>query len=211
MAQAKTYKRRFQSKARAEKYARRFESGSHKRIDARERRAVAKIFAGLDGCRSVLDVPCGAGRFARTLGQGGRVVIETDVAHEMVEIARRAHRLGLQSDAAHLPFRNGAVDCVFSNRLLHHILPRDERAMFLREFHRVSRRWVVVTFFDYRMFATVRKALKKLKRAKVQYDEQPTFAQFATEVEACGFHVQEVVATGPVWVSEKYLVLAKVR
>lgn len=210
MAQAKTYKRRFQSKARAEKYARRFSSGSHKRIDAREQRAVAKIFAGLEDCRSVLDVPCGAGRFAKTLGQGGRLVIETDVAHEMVEIARRAHRLGMQSDAGHLPFRDGAVDCVFSNRLLHHILPRDERATFLREFHRVSKRWVVVTFFDYRMFATVRKALKKIKRAKIRYDEQPTLEQFEAEVKACGLCIVSVVATGPVWVSEKYLVLEKV-
>jgi ubiquinone/menaquinone biosynthesis C-methylase UbiE len=208
MAQAKTYKKRFQDKAKAEKYARRFESGSHRRIDAREQRAVAKVFAELDDCRSVLDVPCGAGRFAKTLAQGGRKVIETDVSFEMVEFARGAR---LQSDAAHLPFQDGAVDCVFSNRLLHHILPREERAMFLREFHRVSRRWVVVTFFDYRLFAPVRKALKKLKRAKIRYDEQPTFAQFAAEVEACGFRVQEVVPTGPVWVAEKYLVLEKCR
>lgn len=209
MAQAKTYKRRFQDKAKAEKYAKRFESGSHKRIDAREQRAVAKIFAGLEGCRSVLDVPCGAGRFAKTLGQGGRRVIETDVSHEMVEIASRAHRLGLRSDAAHLPFRDGAVECVFSNRLLHHILPREERAMFLKEFHRVSSRWVVVTFFDYRMFAPVRKALKKLKRAKIRYDEQPTFKQFEVEVRDAGFKIRDVVATGPVWVAEKYLVLEK--
>ena len=208
MAQAKTYKKRFQTKARAEKYAQRFESGSHKRIDAREQRAVAQIFAGLDGCRSLLDVPCGAGRFAKTLGQGGRYVIETDVSFEMVELARGAR---LQSDAAHLPLRSGAVDCVFSNRLLHHILPREERAMFLREFHRVSRRWVVVTFFDYRMFATLRKALKKIKRAQIRYDEQPTFEQFEAEVKTAGFRVAEVVPTGPVWVAEKYLVLEKSR
>jgi ubiquinone/menaquinone biosynthesis C-methylase UbiE len=206
MAQAKTYKKRFQNQAKAEKYARRFESGSHKRIDAREQRAVAKILAGLDGCRTVLDVPCGAGRFAKTLGQGPRMVIETDVSFEMVALA---HGPRLQSDAAHLPFRDGAVDCVFSNRLLHHILPREERVTFLREFHRVSKRWVVVTFFDYRLFAPVRKALKKLKRAKIRYDEQPTFAEFAAEVESSGLRVYEVVPTGPVWVAEKYLVLEK--
>lgn len=208
MAQAKTYKTRFQDKTKAEKYARRFESGSHRRIDAREQRAVAKIFAGLNGCRSVLDVPCGAGRFARTLGHG-RLLVETDVSREMVEIARRHHQLGVQSDAARLPFRDGTFDCVFSNRLLHHILPREERAMFLREFHRVTRRWVVVTFFDYRLFGPVRKALKRLKRAQIRYDEQPTFAEFAAEVEACGFRVCQVVPTGPVWVAEKYLVLEK--
>lgn len=209
MAQAKTYKKRFQDKAKAEKYAKRFESGSHRRIDAREQRAVAKIFDGLEGCRSVLDVPCGAGRFAASLGKG-RLLIETDVSHEMVTIAcRKNGHAGVQSDAAHLPFGDGAVDCVFSNRLLHHILQREERAMFLREFHRVSRRWVVVTFFDYRLFAPVRKALKKLKRAKIRYDEQPTFRQFEAEVKAAGFRVIAAVPTGPVWVSEKYLVLEK--
>jgi ubiquinone/menaquinone biosynthesis C-methylase UbiE len=216
MAQAKTYKQRFRSKAKAEKYAQRFEGGSHKRIDAREQRAVASIFSALSGCHTVVDVPCGAGRFAATIAKG-RQLLETDVAHEMVVIAkRRAERNNvkaghLQSDAAHLPFRDGAVDCLFSNRLLHHILPRDERAMFLKEFHRVSRRWVVVTFFDYRMFATVRKALKKIKRAKIRYDEQPTFEQFEAEVKAAGFCIVKVVATGPVWVAEKYLVLEKTR
>ena|ERR1043166_7403504 len=209
MAQAKTYKTRFQNKAKAEKYAQRFESGSRKRIDTREQRAVAKIFASLDGCRSVLDVPCGAGRFAMTLGQGGRLVIETDVAFEMVEIARRAHRLGLQSDAGHLPFRDRAVDCVFSNRLLHHILRSEERVMFLQEFHRVTRRYVVITFFDYKMFGTMRGALKRLKGRKPKYAEQPTFEQFEQEVVQSGFRVREVVPTGPVWVAEKYLVLEK--
>jgi ubiquinone/menaquinone biosynthesis C-methylase UbiE len=209
MAQAKTYKQRFQEKSRAEKYAGRFESGSRQRIDTREQRAVRKVFDELDDCRRVLDVPCGAGRFAKTLTQGGRLVIQADVSREMVALACRHHQRGVQADAANLPFNDDAVDCVFSNRLLHHILPRDERAVFLREFRRVTRRWVVVTFFDYRLFAPVRKALKKIKRAKIRYDEQPTFAEFEAEIRACGFRVAKVVPTGPVWVAEKYLVLEK--
>ena len=209
MAQAKTYKKRFQDKAKAEKYARRFERGSRRRLDAREQRTVAKIFASLDGCRSVLDVPCGAGRFAKTLGKGDRMVIEADVAFEMVEIARRAHRLGLQSDAGQLPFRDDAVDCVFSNRLLHHILKSEERVMFLKEFYRVTRRYVVLTFFDYKMFGTMRRALKRLKGRKPLYAEQPTYEQFEREVKQSGFLVRDVVPTGPVWVAEKYLVLVK--
>jgi ubiquinone/menaquinone biosynthesis C-methylase UbiE len=215
MAQAKTYKKRFQDKAKAEKYARRFEKGAHRRIDQREQRAVHQIFTKLNGCRSVLDVPSGAGRFVGALGQGNRLVIESDVAHEMVEIAgRRAEKAGvrarcLQSDAGRLPFVDGAVDCIFCNRLLHHILPPEERAMFLKEFHRVTRRWLVITFFDYKMFGAVRKTLKALKGRKPKYAEQPTFEQFEAEAKACGFRVRDVVPTGPVWVAEKYLVLEK--
>jgi SAM-dependent methyltransferase len=188
MAQAKTYKKRFQDKTKAEKYAKRFESVSHERIDAREQRAVAKIVAGLEGCRSVLDVPCGAGRFANTLGHGGRLLVETDVSREMVAIARRHHNWGGQ---------------------LHHILPRSKCAMFLCEFRSVTRRGVVVTFFDYRMLAPVRKALNKIKRAKIWYDEQPSFEEFAAEVKECGFRIVKLLPTGPVWVAEKYLALEK--
>ena len=47
--------------------------------------------------------------------------------------------------------------------------------MFLNEFHRVTRRWLVVTFFDYKMFGPVRTALKKLKGRKPMYGAQPTF------------------------------------
>lgn len=215
MAQAKTYKKRFQDPAKAEKYATRFERGAHKRIDQREQRAVAKIFAELNGIRSVLDVPSGAGRFVGGLGKNGREVIEIDVAHEMLAFAgRRAEKAGvtaycLQSDALHLPVRDGAVDCVFCNRLLHHILPPEERAMFLREFCRVTRRYLVISFFDYQLFGPVRRALKAVKGRKPKYKEQPTLAQFQEEIAASGFRLCSKVPTGPVWVSEKYLVLEK--
>jgi len=128
-----------------------------------------------------------------------------------VAIARRHHHLGVQSDAGRLPVRDEAVDCIFCNRLLHQILPAEERAMFLNEFHRVTRRWLVVTFFDYKMFGPVRTALKKLKGRKPLYGAQPTFRQFEAEVTAAGFRVKDVVPTGPVWISEKYLVLEKMQ
>src|SRR2546422_5790460 len=108
MAEAKTYRHRFQNKAKAEKYARRFERGARKRIDRREQHAVQKIFAELDGCSSVPDVPSGAGRVAAALAKGDRRVIESDASYEMVEIAReRAEKGGVralcqQSDAGRL-------------------------------------------------------------------------------------------------------------
>ena len=73
----------------------------------------------------------------------------------------------------------------------------------------MSKRWVVVTFFDYQVFSPVRKALKKLKGRKPVYGEQPTFRQFEAEVKATGFRIINVIPTGPVWVAEKYLVLEK--
>lgn len=211
----KSYSNRLQGKAKAEHYAKRFEQGSRKRIDQREQRAVGKVFSRLDGCRSVLDVPSGAGRFIGTLARDGRRVIEIDVAFEILEFARdkaakaRADTFVLQGDASHLPLADSSVDCVFSNRLLHHILVPAERQAILREFHRVSRRWTVVSFFNYKGLARVRGLLKKLKGRKPPYEKQPTLEQFTAEAAQAGFGVQAIVPTGLPWVSQKYFVLEK--
>ena len=214
MAEAKNYRQRMQHARRARLYAERFETGSRRRINEREQHAVARIFEGLPEVRTVLDVPSGAGRFAKTLSDG-RFLVEADVALEILEYAReRAAKAKLsaafiQSDASKLPLADGAVDCVFCNRLLHHILSAKEREVFLREFHRVTRKYLVISFFDYHTFGRVRKLLKALKGRKPKYDQQPTFAQFTEEVSHCGFNVREVVATGAPWVAQKFFVLEK--
>jgi ubiquinone/menaquinone biosynthesis C-methylase UbiE len=215
MAQASTYKQRMQGANRARLYADRFETGSRKRINEREQAAVAKIFADLPDCRSVLDTPCGAGRFAKTLCAKGRLVIESDVAFEIIEYGlERARKAGLparfiRADASKLPLADSSVDCVFCNRLLHHILAEKERAVFLREFHRVARRYLVISFFDYHAFGVVRRLLKALKGRKPSYKKQPTFEQFTAELLAAGFKVRGVVPTGAAWVAQKYFVLEK--
>ena len=211
----KRYTSRLQSERSAEKYAKRFDTGSRRRIDQREQRAVRKIFIGLKDCRTVLDVPSGAGRFLRTLASGGRQVIEMDVALEILAFAReKAERdktsvSVLQGDASQLPLADESVDCVFCNRLLHHILSGRERSVILREFHRVSRRWVVVSFFDYRGLGGLRQLLKRLKGRKASYEEQPTREEFTVECAASGFAVKAVVSTGGPWVSQKYFVMEK--
>ena len=211
-----TYRGRCQDGACAYDYAMRFERGPRRGIDAREQKAVRKIFSQLRDCRSLLDVPSGAGRFLRNLAGEKRAVIEMDSALEMLQFAMdRAVKAGIESsfiqgDASRLPLPNASVDGVFSNRLLHHITSAGERAIFLREFHRVSRRYLVVSFFDYRAFGKLRIFLKRLKGRKVNYNGQPTLEEFRTEVTSAGFRVRSFVPTGGPWVSQKYFVLEKV-
>ncbi len=214
MAEAKTYRQRMQNVKRAQLYADRFETGSRRRINEREQRAVRQIFDSLTDVRSVIDVPSGAGRFAKVLAEG-RELIEADVAFEILEFARtRSEKAGIkarfmQSDAARIALGDKAVDCIFCNRLLHHILPVKEREAFLKEFHRVTRKYLVISFFDYHAFGGIRKLLKALKGRKPSYDRQPTFAEFTSEITRCGFNVREVVSTGAPWVAQKYFVLEK--
>lgn len=210
-----SYRTRLQDAAQAEQYAARFERGSRARIDRREQRAVGKIFAGLANCRSVLDVPCGAGRFAKTLAGDRRRVVGVDAAREiLLHAQQRVRRLGLRAvfihgDASRLPFDADAVDAVFCNRLLHHILRPEERAAILRELRRVSRRHVVVSFFDYQGFGNVRRLLKSLKGSRPQYAGQPTREAFEHEANTCGLRVRDLVPTGAMWVAQKYFVMEK--
>src|SRR6266850_1705427 len=105
MAEAQIYRKRMQHAKRAQLYANRFETGSRRRINEREQRAVAKIFEALPDCRSVIDVPSGAGRFAKVLSPR-RTLIEADVAFEILEFARertekaRLRVVFVQSDAS---------------------------------------------------------------------------------------------------------------
>lgn len=214
MANTEGYRQRMQHAKRARQYAERFETGSRRFINEREQRAVGIIFAGLKDVQSIIDVPSGAGRFAKVLAPG-RSLIEADVAFEILEFAReRAEGAGLnvtciQADASRLPLGKDSVDCVFCNRLLHHIHSAGERAVFLREFHRVTRKYLVISFFDYHAFGGLRRFLKALKGRKPKYDEHPTLPQFTAEVEQNGFRVRQLVPTGAIWVAQKYLVLQK--
>ena len=215
MADIKSYRDRFRDPAKAERYATRFEEGPRHRINQREQRAVATIFSGLIDCRTILDVPSGAGRFAPVLARSNRALIELDAALEILRQAQQhahQHKVQahfLQGDASRLPLAAAAVDCIFCNRLLHHIRVAEERVLILRELHRVTRRYAVVSFFDYHSFGAVRRVLKALKGRKPPYAGQPTQEQFAGEAVRAGFTVRQVVPTGPLWVTQKYFVLEK--
>lgn len=215
MSDPTVYKNRFQDSAKSQKYANRFEHGTRRKIDAREQRAVRTIFSELPDCKSVLDVPSGAGRFVANLAQENRRVIEMDVSAEILEFAKkRAAKLGvkaefMQGDASRLPFSDASVDGIFCNRLLHHFPSAPERIAFLKEFHRVSKRYLVVSFFDYQAFGGLRRFLKRLKGRNVDYKGQPTMDEFKNEVAQCGFRLLSIVPTGPPWIAEKYFLLEK--
>jgi hypothetical protein len=46
-----------------------------------------------------------------------------------------------------MPLKDSCVDVAFSARLFHHVPDREERHQYIRELLRVSRKFVVMTFF----------------------------------------------------------------
>lgn len=106
----------------------------------------------------VLDIGCGPGTltatFARLVGQNG-AVIGIDFDPQMIRLSNeRAHRLGLTAwtthqvaDCTNLPFRAGAFDACYCERVLQHLSHR-KPAYALGEAMRVTRPDGRIVFAD---------------------------------------------------------------
>jgi len=159
---------RYATAGDAENYrARRFGRSRHGRtVDAAERQAVADLLGRLGVRGPVLDVPCGTGRFLPTFTAAGCEVVEADVSEEMLALSRQAAREAgaacghVACDARRLPMPAGRFDLVFSMRLLHRVRERAERVAVLRELARVSRRWVLFSFYNRRSGRGLRDRLR---------------------------------------------------
>lgn len=106
--------------------------------------------------RSVLDLPCGTGRFWELLTeQPGRRVHVADNSRAMIDtgLALRPPELVARLGEVHCcsAFATGLpdayVECVFCFRLLHHIGRSEDRLLMLREFRRIAARTVIVSLW----------------------------------------------------------------
>ena len=132
---------------------RRYKSLDQAWVNWREHRMMAKlptlcrIASGL-----LLDVPCGYGRFTPLFAHLGIAAIGADMSRDMVSLAvenSAPHSSGrwLCASIFALPFADGTFDGALCIRLLHHRYSDAERRCILRELARVSRRFVLISFY----------------------------------------------------------------
>jgi SAM-dependent methyltransferase len=120
----------------------------------------------------ILDLPCGGGRLTPAFADSAELVIEADIALGQVLYGRRESQVAtprawITASAFHIPLRDRAVDGTVSVRLSHHLPTEDERERHLAELLRVSRRFVIMTFFDH---YSLKNWLRRLRRP---FDRQP--------------------------------------
>ena len=172
------YSRRHLDAAKAAAYRTKFRRGVVRRLSARReaalvRRALAgaldRVPADRRAAPTILDHPCGAGRFAPLLAGAAGAYLAGDHSPHMVGLTRATlaeaglgARLArtLVGDARTMDLADDAVDVACCLRLLHHFADPDDRARILGELARVSRGPVVTTFLD----ATSRKQRRHLAR-----------------------------------------------
>ena len=109
---------------------------------------------------TVLDVPCGYSRFAPVYAHLGITAIGADVSYDMAHLAAGNHarhdrERWLCANVLALPFIDSVFDSVLCIRLLHHRYSDVERQRILRELARVSRRFVIISFYRPTLLHTV--------------------------------------------------------
>jgi ubiquinone/menaquinone biosynthesis C-methylase UbiE len=139
-----------------------------------EQHMAARALAMAGEPESVLDLPCGAGRFWELLARvPDRQLMAADDSQDMLNtalnfqsphIAKRFKTF--QTSVFDIKLPDATVDCIFCMRLLHHIGREEARTMMFREFHRVSRDTVCVSLW-------VDGNLQALRRRRSQSRRQP--------------------------------------
>jgi SAM-dependent methyltransferase len=119
-----------------------------------EFKILGRLLSGQPRCESLLNIPCGGGRLSDKIAEATDKLIEADTAHGQVLYARAEsgdvnHRLWMTASAFHIPFKNDSFDGVVCCRLSHHMPTAVERERLVKELLRVSRHFVIMTFFDF--------------------------------------------------------------
>ncbi|NLV23739.1 MAG: class I SAM-dependent methyltransferase [Deltaproteobacteria bacterium] len=151
---------------------------------------------------SVLDLPCGAGRFWPLLEEkSNRIIVAADNSTDMLNVAWSANgsvdhpRIQLlHTSAFDIALPGRSVDCIFCIRLLHHIGTPQDRALLLREFHRVSRDTLIISLWvDGNYKAWRRRQLERRRSAHADGNPQNRFViprrQIEEEFHGAGFEI----------------------
>ncbi len=167
------YEGRYRELAHASRYHAAYQGKLSKRWStAREFRLLERLLRSQPRSSLLLDLPCGGGRLSPALAAHADQLIEADVALGQVMHAREnalpgANQVWMTASALNIPLRDNSVDGVVCCRLSHHLPKADERARLVHELLRVSRRFVILTYFDHRSIKNVIRRLRQPLNGKL--------------------------------------------
>ena len=158
---------------------------------------LVRLLAPTPGER-ILDVGCGTGHLTRQIADAGAHVIGIDLSPAMIETARQVAP-GVEfhvADARHLGF-DAEFDAVFSNAVLHWIVPPEAAARRLFRALRPNAR-LVCEFGGKGNVAALLTAIDAAARsvgvdAPAHQNYYPTIAEYAGVLEGAGFEVRSAV------------------
>lgn len=185
----------------ARNYFEKHEDGFWRRLSNwRDHQIARKALRIAGNPKSVLDAPCGTGRFWDVLAEEpnrvihasdyNQIMIDTGLAHRPPELTARVQ--AFQASAFSLPVPDNFVESIFCIRFVHHLGKSEDRMTLLKEFHRVSSDSVIVSLWvDGNLKSVARKSLEK-KRSRRDYQNRFVIPAETIEQEfsAAGFRVE---------------------
>jgi len=175
----------------AQRYYEKHNTGFWRRLSTwREVGMARKALKMAGNPRSVLDLPCGTGRFWEMLAeQPDRIIYVADNSQSMIDAGMENRpkkvtsriKQAFQCSAFSTGLPDNFVECVFSIRLMHHIEKSEDRIVMLKEFARISSDTILVSLWvdgNYRARQHLRKEKEKeLRRGKDFPRDRFVFAQ----------------------------------
>ena len=161
-------------KEEVEKYERkRYRGLDQKIIDWREKYIIQKILKNISEENfSILDIPCGYGRFINILENKGNKIFASDLSFSMVERAREKNYKNfyfISNLKNGIPLKSNTVECVFCFRFFHHLHNKEDRIKVLKELGRVSKKWIIIScYIENKIHSIQRKIRKKLMKKKTE-------------------------------------------
>lgn len=164
--------------AHAEKYFHKHNTGFWRRLSTwfeigMARRAL--VMAG--NPRSVIDLPCGTGRFWAMLAEDkNRKIYVGDNSQHMIDagmnlrpphVTARIEKT-FQCSAFNTNLPDNFVESVFSIRLIHHIEKSEDRVLMLKEFGRVSSDTVIVSLWVDGNYKAFRHQINEKKKERTR-------------------------------------------
>lgn len=214
-------KTRFDSESAAATYSRKHDNAR----DRREQRCIASAMAACELARDslVLDLPCGAGRLSRMVVDAGHRLVGADSSPHMVgqavdawlrqndQSSQRFDRASFEvRDVMNTGYEDAKFDLIICNRLFHHFTESTTRVQALTELRRVTRRWLIVSFFNANTIDAKWKRFRNFVRIKRPIGRIPIpYGQFEAEAHAAGLKIIRSFPTRGVISPQWYVLLER--
>lgn len=203
-------KAKYKDRELAGYYRERFTHGGRKRST----NYIWKVLQSVVGHekKTLIDIPCGTGRFAFPFAEAGHRVFAADYSNEMLhEGYSRKNGVSpsfLRCDIRKLPFPDRSFDIAVCIRLFHLLQPQ-ERVEAMRELRRVARDKIVVVYYPRHTI----KQLTRWVRWKLGIIPQPRtrfypWKKIEEEITAAGLKV-ESVRPACRWFIDDWIIVAR--
>jgi SAM-dependent methyltransferase len=185
----------------------RYSTPDQRLVDRRERKILRRILKGLGPFHRVLDIPSGYGRLYKILRETSSLYFGSDISIGMISRLREKSGGGREvvGDIFSLPFRDESFDLVLSWRIFQHIGDGEKRMRALSELSRVTRRWVLISFYRENLIHWLERVLtgRKSRISMVKKDD------ILSEAEGTGLIPRLMVPIFPLVHSQTLLLLEK--